>query len=227
MLFFYIYAQSMDTNKYEIAMKKKMIIGCMMLISFSVCAETAIYNEPAPLGLTWGMSFNDFQKKTNFVIKPIDKYPSTCPMTAITFDEIIDGKKEGNYKVYFYKKFKELKFTGLYGVVYSYETNDLNKFKVKDNNIIKSLDSQYSQYKKVVTTSDGGFLTYDANNIQRSYFSSRDIINQDQKVQYKKNEEGNYDISVSYFFYPEIYSDDLSRNIKEIRKQCNASLETD
>lgn len=41
-------------------MKKKMIIGCMMLISFSVCAETTIYNEPAPLGLTWGMSFNDF-----------------------------------------------------------------------------------------------------------------------------------------------------------------------
>lgn len=208
-------------------MKKKMIIGCMTLISFSVCAETAIYNEPAPLGLTWGMSFNDFQKKTNFVIKPIDKYPSTCPMTAITFDEIIDGKKEGNYKVYFYNKFKELKFTGLYGVVYSYETNDLNKFKVKDNNIIKSLDSQYSQYKKVVTTSNGEFLTYDANNIQRAYFSSRDTINQDQKVQYKKNEEGNYDISVSYFFYPEIYSDNLSRNIKEIRKQCNASLETD
>ena len=46
-----------------------------------------------------GMSLMIFRRK-QISIKNLSIKSSTCPMTAITFDEIIDGKK-GNYKVYF------------------------------------------------------------------------------------------------------------------------------
>ncbi|MBG2877525.1 hypothetical protein I4902_17825 [Proteus alimentorum] len=207
-------------------MNNKIFIGLIMLVSFSVNAKVEVYKAPVPLGLTWGMSFDDFQKETNWAIKPIEELPSTCPVIGVTFNNVIDGKIEGNYKIYFYKKFKDLKFTGLYGVVYRYETDDLSLFKVKDNDVIQKLDSQYGEYKKIEGLREGAFIRYDESNLQRSYFSSRDVRNEKPKEQYKKNEDGNYAVTVSYFFYPDIYKKEIAKYINEMKALCNVPVET-
>lgn len=50
--------------------------------------------------------------------------------------------------------------------------------------------------------------------------------NEKSKEQYKKNEDGNYAVTVSYFFYPDIYKKEIAKYINEMKALCNVPVET-